>query len=470
LWVISASFATSSKTNQSTDQNMNYKHSTMSPRATHPTRPSRLLRLMNCAVAALILQITPDVATAATAAESSAQPAYMKPNWQQVATRMPDEWYGSDEAKAVLEIVLKYQTEIGGWAKNTGYQDEANVKQDEWERIKQFGVGATFDNDSTLTEMRFLAKVYAKTKDERCRDAFLKGLEYIFKAQYPNGGWPQYFPYRKNKSAYSSHITYNDDVMVNVMRFLKEISSDQSDFAALKLGEELKRKATQAFDKGLECILKTQIRVNGKPTVWCAQHDEFTLAPVGARSYELASFSGAESVGVVSLLMDIEQPTPEVINAVNGAAKWFNEHKIEGIRVEDITEGSEGSTPADEGEMTTSRGPARDRVVVKDSSAPPLWGRFYDLETGEAYFCDRDAIKKKTLAEIGINRRGGYNWYVGSPARVLERYPAWAKKHGVTPYQVKRVEDKKREELLAQVIREQKEIQVKMIPGQRATP
>ena len=159
-------------------------------------------------------------------------------------------------------------------------------------------------------------------------------------------------------------------------------------------------------------------------------------------------------MGVTLLLMDIENPSPEVINAVNGAAKWFNEHKIEGIRVKDIT--------SESGE--------RDRVVVKESSAPPLWGRFYDLETGEAYFCDRDAIKKKTLAEIGINRRGGYNWYVSSPSEVLERYPVWAKKHGVIPYQVKQVENEEQADLLAQVIREQKEIQTKLIPGQRAQP
>lgn len=374
----------------------------MSPRVTNPTSPSRLLRLINCAVAALVLSISPDVATAA---QSSAQPAYLKLSWQQVATGMPDEWYGSDEAKAVLEIILKYQTEIGGWAKNTGYQDEANIKQDEWERIKQYGVGATFDNNATLTEMRFLAKVYAKTQDERCRAAFLKGVEYIFKAQYPNGGWPQYFPYRKNKSAYSSHITYNDDSMVKVMRFLKEISRDQSEFAALKLGEELKRRSTQAFDKGLECILRTQIRVNGKPTVWCAQHDEFTLAPAAARTYELPSFSGAESVGIVSLLMDIEQPTPEVINAVQGAAKWFEAAKILGFRYEK-------------------------RTLIKDPAASPIWARFYELETNRPFFSDRDGSKKYDLSEIGEERRKGYSWYTTAPAALLKQYPAWAAKYG----------------------------------------
>jgi PelA/Pel-15E family pectate lyase len=155
----------------------------------------------------------------------------------------------------------------------------------------------------------------------------------------------------------------------------------------------------------LDCILKTQIRVNGKPTVWCAQHDEFTLAPVAARTYELASLSGAESVGVVSLLMDIEQPTPEVINAVQGAVKWFESAKIQGFRYQN-------------------------RTLSKDPSAAPIWARFYELETSRPFFCDRDGIKKYDLSEIGEERRKGYAWYTTAPAAMLKKYPAWAARVG----------------------------------------
>jgi len=339
---------------------------------------------------------------------------FLKLRWTRVATAMPDSWYGSDQAKSVAENVLKYQTEIGGWAKNSGYHNNS-VKQDEWERIKKYGIGATFDNDSTLTEMKFLAKVYAKIKDERYRDSFMKALNYIFKAQYPNGGWPQYYPPRKRKSAYSAYITYNDNAMVNVMKFLDEIVKEEPIYAPMQISAEMRLKAKEAFDKGVECILRTQIIIDGLPTVWCAQHDHVTLEPAGARSYELPSFSGSESVGVTMLLMDIENPSKEIINAVNGAVKWFQEHKIEGIRIEEIRN--------EQGQ--------RDRIVVQDSTAPPLWGRFHDLETGKPFFCDRDGIKKSTLAEIGINRRGGYRWYTNNPQKVLDRYPQWASKYGV---------------------------------------
>ena len=342
--------------------------------------------------------------------------SYLELRWKQVATQMPDAWYGSDEAKTVAENVLKYQTDIGGWAKNSSYHNDS-VKQDEWERIKATGVGATFDNGATLTEMRFLTRVYTMTKDERYRDAFMKAFSYILDAQYPNGGWPQYYPYRKRKSAYSSHITYNDHVMVNVMRFLDDIVNEKPTYAPMQISDEMRLRANESFDRGAECILRTQILVDDQPTVWCAQHDEFTLAPAGARSYELPSFSGGESAGVTMLLMELENPSKEIINAVNGAVRWFEDHRIEGIRVEDVIN--------EDGK--------KDRIVVEDSTAPAQWARFYDLETGEPFFCDRDGIKKSTLAEIGLNRRAGYRWYTRAPAKVLERYPEWARKLGITP-------------------------------------
>lgn len=340
--------------------------------------------------------------------------SYLNLSWKHVATQMPDSWYGSDEAKIVADSVLKYQTDIGGWAKNSGFH-RGDVNQEEWARIVKYGVGATFDNDATLTEMMFLTKIYAKTKDERYRDAFMKAYNYILHAQYANGGWPQYYPHRKGKTAYSAHITYNDDVMVNVMRFLEDITKENPIYDSLKINHAMRQRAKAAFDKGIECILHTQIIVDGKPTVWCAQHDKVTLAPAGARSYELPSFSGSESAGIILLLMDIENPSDAVINAVNGAIKWFENHKIEGIKIKTIIR--------DDGK--------KDRVIVQDSTAPALWARFYDLETGEPFFCDRDGIKKSTLAEIGINRRGGYRWYTRKPEKVIKRYSEWVEKLSV---------------------------------------
>ncbi|WPR76560.1 pectate lyase [Algoriphagus sp. NG3] len=336
---------------------------------------------------------------------------YLSMSWKDVSTKMPENWYGSGEAKAVAENVLLAQRDIGGWEKNKPYHQPYSEVEKAKIIAAKSEYGATFDNDATITELRFLAKVYEQIPDIRYKRAFEKGLDYIFISQYENGGWPQFYPPRTGSVSYSAHITYNDNAMVNTMKFLREIFSEDKAFSALNLSTELKTKAKQSFDDGIACILKTQIIVDGSPTVWCAQHDEKTLAPAKARSYELASFSGAESVNIVQLLMELEDPSEEVIASVDGAVHWFETHKIEGIKLE--TEIDEDGN--------------KNRVVVSDPPASPLWARFYDLETEKPIFSDRDGIKKNSLAEIGHERRNGYSWYTNAPSKVLKKYPEWRK-------------------------------------------
>ncbi|WP_308992183.1 pectate lyase [Mariniflexile litorale] len=363
-------------------------------------------------IAHLITLLTITVVTIFASAQEKPTD-YLSKKWKEVATKMPSQWYGSHEAQLIAENVLLAQKEIGGWEKNKSYHHKFNEKDQEHYLKDKSEIGATFDNDATITELRFLAKVFSHTKNESYKKAFEKGLNYIFNAQYENGGWPQFFPIRKGNVSYSAHITYNDNAMVNTMKFLKEIYLDNKEYASLQIQNDIKTKAQKAYNKGIECLLKTQIVVNGNPTVWCAQHDEITLAPANARSYELASFSGGESVGIVLLLMEVEKPSKEIIASINGAIKWFESHKIEGIKLERVTN-AEG---------------LNDRIVVKDKNASTLWARFYDLDTEKPYFCDRDGIKKNTFAEIGHNRRNGYSWFTNGPEKALKEYSEWKLSH-----------------------------------------
>ena len=346
--------------------------------------------------------------------------AYLRMRWETIAVGMPSAWYGSDEAKQVAENVLLSQKEIGGWAKNEPlhltFSDSLKTHYIQTKTEK----GGTFDNGSTLSEMRFLAKVYSKIQNERYKQAFEKGLNYIFIAQYDNGGWPQYFPVKDpsdeimldKTEPYSMHITYNDDAFVNIMTLLKQIYSGDEEFAPLSISKEIKEQAKERFCKGVDCILKSQIVVDNKPAVWCAQHDEITLAPANARAYELASFSGSESVGILLLLMELDNPSKNVIAAVDGAIKWLEGHKIEGIKI---------GTEIDENGR-------RNRIVVEDKNSPPIWARFYDLETGKPFFCSRDGIKRSSMADISAERRNGYSWYTYAPEKVFTKYPEWKQK------------------------------------------
>jgi pectinesterase len=340
--------------------------------------------------------------------EQKEQKALKDLKWKTVSTGMPKEWYGSDESKAVAESVLLYQRNSGGWPKSPPMHDPlTDAIRTKLKREKNNDTGSTFDNSITTSQMIFLAKMYNKVPDPLYKDAFVKAVEYIFKAQYPNGGWPQYFPLRKD---YSRYITYNDNAMFKIMDLLNDIIKHDPLYNFIS-SDELINRAKIAFDKGIQCYLKTQFVINGKPTIWCAQHDEKTLAPAGARSYELPSLSGGESAGIIEQLMEIRDPSPEVISAVKSAIEWLEAHKVEGIMVENFV---------------NSHGEG-DRCAVKDEKAPTLWGRFYDLETQEVFMCDFDGKKIKSMNDLGWDRRHGYNWYAPSPQKVLDKYPEWKK-------------------------------------------
>ena len=298
-------------------------------------------------------------------------------------------WFASEEGRRTLDCILSWQSEHGDWPKNK----DTISKPYTGDRSELKG---TFDNGATTGELRALARGFKTTQDPRYQEAFLKGFDHLLKAQYANGGWPQYYPLRKG---YYTHITFNDNCMVRILEFL-QVAAKEYDF----LSKARHAAAVRAIERGIDCIVKCQVVVEGVPTVWCAQHDEVTLAPAAARSYELASLSGSESAGILKYLMSLDRPTPEVIRAVKAGVAWFETAKIKGIRVEKVD---------------------GDRQVIQDESAAPVWARFYEIDTNRPFFCDRDGVPKYSLAEIGSERRNGYGWYGNWGESLINAYAKW---------------------------------------------
>lgn len=323
--------------------------------------------------------------------------AASRPDWRSLL-RHPLPWYASDEARRLAESMLHHQTPLGDWPKNT----DTTAAPTAGSRPPSRG---TFDNGATVNELRFLARVVAAAgvpRHQKVQQAVERGLNHILEAQYPNGGWPQRSP---PGPGYERHITFNDRTQVNLMELMRDLNSSP-EFTWLE--NTIRQRAAIAFQKGVEVILRSQIRIDGKLTVWCAQHDEITLEPRSARSYELPSLSGAESADLLLLLMSLESPTEEVRTAIQAGADWFARSRIEGIRV------------------VTRDG---DRQVEADPSAPPLWARFYDLTTGRPIFVGRDGVPRDRLADIEAERRNGYSWYGNGGERVARGYLRWQRDH-----------------------------------------
>lgn len=346
---------------------------------------------------------------AAGSAAEAGEPDAVRLPWKSVLRQAPD-WFAGAAARELADSVLLHQLDVGGWPKNIEMgRALAPAERDALARGRSRREEATIDNGATVREIEFLARVAERQPGERFRDGAIRGIEFLLASQYPGGGWPQ-FPFR---DGYHRHITFNDDAMIGVMRLLKRIGAGEAPFGFAEAG--LRGRCRDAVDRGVGCILATQVRQGGVRTVWCAQHDRDTLKPAKARSYELASLSGAESAGIVAFLMEIGNPPGEVVEAVEGAVAWFRAHRVDGIRVERRRD--------------TGLSKGFDTVVVADAAAPPLWGRFHDLETGRPFFCGRDGRPKASLAEIEDERRNGYSWYTDRPREVIDRlYPAWKRR------------------------------------------
>ncbi len=322
--------------------------------------------------------------------------------------------YKSTEIISIADNILLYQKDNGGWPKNYDMLAILTPAQkDSLLKVKNI-LNTTFDNSTTYSHVACLANIYSATKLERFKAAALKGIDYILSAQYKNGGWPQYYPLEKN---YSKEITFNDDNITGIMTLFKDIKENKSEYSFVD--EMMRKKVMLSFEKGLQCILKTQINDAGKPTAWCQQYDEVTLQPAWARAFEPPSICNAESSGVVLLLMSIEHPSKSIIAAVENAVVWFNQSKIYNTKVKTIP------APDTTYRYRYSR---TDKIVVNDSSAPTIWTRYYELKTHRPLFCNRDSKVVYSLAEVDRERRDGYGWYTYEPQKVLNKYPSWHKK------------------------------------------
>lgn len=295
-------------------------------------------------------------------------------------------FYASEQAKKIADIMVSFQTPAGGWTKKLSAEDGERVKGMSWSTqsnsLTNFHYVGTFDNRATTEQIRLLAGVYKATNDKKYLDSFTKGMDYIFSAQYPNGGFPQCYPL---EHAYHDLITLNDAAMINILKILHEVSLGENEFTFAS--PELKERAGKSLAKGLDCLLKMQITINGKKTVWCAQHECISLKPAAARLKEPPSLSGGESAAVLKFLMTIKKPTPEIIKCIEDALVWFKDNK-----------------------------------VMNPEKNVETWARFYDLQSGKPIFAGaEDGLLYDNFAEMKKHNHVGYDYYTNQAKDVVTK-------------------------------------------------
>lgn len=320
----------------------------------------------------------------------------------------PLEWFTSAEVAKTTDAILSYQTPTGGWSKAVSYASGPRQLGTHWtsQKGESWHYCGTFDNRSTTEQIKLLAAVAASTQRADAKAGALRGIEYLLEAQYPNGGWPQNYPV---ESGYHEGITLNDNAMVHVLEVLLAITSKKPAFAFVD--DALRQRAQVAFDKGIACILAMQVKVDGKPTVWCAQHDPLTLEPTHARSVEPAALSGGESGELLKFLMRSGPLTDEVKAAIEAGVAWLDGHRITGLRK---TKNEKGKTD----------------YVADQSSSEVYWARFYDGKTGQAIFPGaEDGIIYSTFGEMAAKNKVGYDFFTTKPRDVIgKEVTRWKKR------------------------------------------
>ncbi len=309
-------------------------------------------------------------------------------------------WLASPETALLADTVLSYQTPTGGWSKAIDYAKGARPIGTHW--TSQSGAGwhycGTLDNRSTTEQIRFLALLHSMKPQDKYREGAIRGIRWLLNAQFPNGGWPQVYPL---EPGYHEAITLNDSAMLHAIQVLQDVGSGKNPYQWVS--ETIRIDAANAAAKGIECLHRAQVVIDGKPTVWCAQHDPLTLQPVAARLKEPPSLSGAESADLVKYLMREAPDTPATRRAITAAVEWFESHKIKGLK----------QIKNDSGKTDYVPDAASDEV---------RWARFYDLKTQQPIFAGgQDGIIYASYSEMAKTNKVGYDYFTTRPKDIFTK-------------------------------------------------
>jgi PelA/Pel-15E family pectate lyase len=341
------------------------------------------------------------------------------------------EWYGTAEARHVADVIVSFQTPAGGWSKNLDMSGAARLRGQSYTadnlskhpgpgdfdapKDPQWNYVGTLDNDSTNTELRFLAMVSGQTPGaggDAYRASFLRGVRYLLEAQLPNGGWPQVWPL---EGGYHDAITYNDNAVTEAAETMTAVAEGAGDYAFVPV--ELRKQAAASAAHALRCILATQVVVHGRRTIWAQQHDALTLAPVAGRNYEPAALSSAESTDILLYLMKLPHPSPAVVAAVQAGVTWLTDAAVKNHA------------------WVGGRGTPGGRHLEPKAGADPIWARYYSIDKGVPIFGDRDKTIHDDVNELSLERRNGYAWFSRVPQRALDAYAGW---QGASPLDASR--------------------------------
>ncbi len=316
-------------------------------------------------------------------------------NWRSYrefeASGTNSEWYAMN--------ITTWQAENGGWRKGNldGYATPYDGVgfQDSY-----FANLSTLADKATTGEIRFLAEQYSISENESnmtiFKNAVERGVDFIVDAQHSSGGWPQVYPAIDCLGCeYHNLMTYNDYVIPSAMLLLWDVSVKMDPFNS-DIVDDLNHSQIQlALDKGMDFILKSQIMVDGKPTIWGQQHHPETYESMSGRSWELACRTPNESSFVTAILLNWPDRSPDIVNATWGAVGWYEDNAIENMWFD------------------------QNSGTITERDGASMWYRYYNVSQDEYFFTGYDSKKVYDLYDIPEAQRSTYSWAYNWGERIV---------------------------------------------------
>ncbi|MDA8445642.1 pectate lyase [Paracidovorax valerianellae] len=230
-----------------------------------------------------------------------------------------DRFYQAAERTTLAIIAAQHAS--GGWNYIHDFAGEESLKKwydtigkNGWrlEEFQHYYGNATFDDAGTAVASQLLLRMYVEKRDVRFLAPLQKAIDFVLNAQFgpeygvANGGWPQRFPHFPGSVSsmpsphpeqvpagahsgmedgdYTLHVTFNDDVMGENIKFLT--------MCVMALGET---RLLGPIARAMECMRLMQ--QTGPQAGWSLQHlsrpkdGRPAGAPAGARSYEPRSLA-----------------------------------------------------------------------------------------------------------------------------------------------------------------------------------
>lgn len=226
---------------------------------------------------------------------------------------------------SIADNIVALQNEDGGFCL---LPDNIDLTQDNLaSKLGSLKDDSSLENGSTVAQLRYLAKYITENKpdDDRYKNAFFKGLDFLLNNQRANGGWCME---PASAKGFNGNTEIGNKVTTEVLTLLQDIAVlNNQNFVFVRKSVDISP-IKSALEKGNNFIVSSQLSENGTKSGWATQVKDDNTVTMG-RTYERESVSSFTTKDVVDYLMSVHNPSAQMIDAVTSAVAWLKEVKIE---------------------------------------------------------------------------------------------------------------------------------------------